>query len=282
MPHEAPSQAGGAFLLTAPPLDVMYHISSDRRCQRRFAVTCPGIEDPCSAMTPLAEIADPDLSRHHSLSDLVYSHLREEIMSGLWRPGERLTIRSQAARFRISPTPVRDAMLLLASEKALRLDTRAFAIPTLTKTAFVEIRRIRVALETLAAAEAARRQEEGLADRLDAVHTALAEAKQAGDIRGTMIFNRRFHFMLYAAAGMPQCFDMIQALWARAAPYQHNLYVRPPKQSALAHQHLRIIEAVRRVDPAETAGAVETDITERSTPLDDDLFDRAEDLFDRE
>lgn len=219
------------------------------------------------------EAADLDLSKHESLSELVYARLREEIMSGLWRPGERLTIRSQAGRFRTSPTPVRDAMLQLASEQALRLAPRSFRVPTLSKSQFIEIRKMRVALETLAAAEAAARAPSGFADELAAIHEELARVKSAGNVRSTMILNRRFHFTLYAGAAMPQCLNVIESLWARAAPYMHNLYLRRPPQAPETHEHLRIIEGVRRGDASLASEAVRLDITERSTPVDDDLFE---------
>lgn len=216
--------------------------------------------------------AELDLSKRESLSDLVYARLREEIMSGLWRPGERLTIRGQAERFRTSPTPVRDAMLQLAGEQALTLAPRSFRIPTLTKAQFVEIRKMRVALETLAAGEAAALAPAGLADELAAIHEELAAAKAAGDSRSTMILNRRFHFTLYAGADLPQCLDTIKALWARTAPYQFNLYLHPRPQPPETHEHLRIVEGLRRGDARQVVEAVRLDITERSTPIDDSLF----------
>lgn len=218
------------------------------------------------------DVEDVDLSRRASLSDLVYARLREEIMSGLWRPGDRLTIRGQAARFRTSPTPVRDAMLQLAGEQALTLAPRSFRVPTMAKGRFMEIRKMRVALETMAAEEAAAVAPFSVADDLDAIHEELARVKAGGDARNTMILNRHFHFTLYAGAGMPQCLDAIKALWARAAPYQHYLYVRPCPQTPETHEHLRIIEALRRRDGALAREAVRLDITVRSTPINDDLF----------
>ena len=218
------------------------------------------------------EMQDIDLSRRASLSELVYARLREEIMSGLWRPGDRLTIRGQAARFRTSSTPVRDAMLQLAGEQALTLAPRSFRIPTLSKPQFVEIRRMRVALETMAAEEAAAVAPFSVADDLEVIHDELARVKAEGDARNTMILNRQFHFTLYGGAGMPQCLEAIKALWARAAPYQHYLYFGPSPQTPENHEHLRIVDALRRRDGALAREAIQLDITVRSTPLNDDLF----------
>lgn len=224
------------------------------------------------AAAPL-DSADLDLSQRDNLSEVVYARLREEIMSGLWKPGERLTIRSQAERFHTSPTPVRDAMLQLAREEALSLAPRSFRVPQLTKAQFLEIRKMRVALETLAAEEAARRAPPGLADELAAIHEELARVKAKQDVQGTMSLNRRFHYTLYAGADMPHCLETILRLWARAAPYMHHLYRGGAPQPPEAHEHLRIVTGIRAGDPAVVKEALRLDITDRSVPMDDDLFE---------
>jgi DNA-binding GntR family transcriptional regulator len=213
-----------------------------------------------------------DLSQRDSLSALVYNQVRDEIMNGLWKPGSRLTIRGQAERFNISSTPVREAMLQLASEKALLLETRSFSIPILTEKEFLEIRKIRVALERLLVEEAITGPDRKLAEELFALHEKLIAAKAERDFRTVMIQNQRFHFQLYERANMPETVAIVRSLWTRSGPYQHSLYLRHPPIEPEKHDHLRVCAAVRSGDAFAAAQAVVDDITLRGVRIQDQHY----------
>ena len=53
------------------------------------------------------------------LGDVAYEKIANAIVSGAFRPGEKLTIRSLADTLEISSTPVRDAVKRLLLENAL-------------------------------------------------------------------------------------------------------------------------------------------------------------------
>lgn len=220
-----------------------------------------------------------DLSQRDSLARLAYNQLRDEIISGLWKPGEKISIRQEAERFCISVTPVREAMLQLAAEQTLRLEPRSFSIPVLTKEEFLEIRKIRSALEHLLTLEAVQRPDPTLADTLDAIHNRLIAAKQAGDFRTVMIENRRFHFTLYDKADLPQACAMVKTLWARSGPYQHSLYLKHPAVDPATHDHLRVCRAVAVGDANEAAAAIVEDITLRGVRLEDRHYSTFDDAL---
>jgi len=210
-----------------------------------------------------------DFSNRDSLSTLAYNQLRDEIISGLWKPGERLTIRGQADRFGISPTPVREAMLQLASEKALLLGSRSFSIPVLTEAEFIELRKIRASLEYLLTKEAIQNPDQGLATRLAGIHEKLISAKQEKDFSRVMIENRRFHFALYEQAGMPEALSIVRGLWTRSGPYQHSLYLRHPPIEPQKHDHLRVLKAIESGDGEAAAQSIVDDITLRGVRIHD-------------
>ncbi|UOM33276.1 GntR family transcriptional regulator [Acuticoccus sp. I52.16.1] len=210
-----------------------------------------------------------DLSHRDNLSQLIYAQLRNEIIGGQWHPAAKLSIRQQAQRFRVSVTPVREALLQLASEKALVLEPRSFRVPVLSRAEFIEIRKARVALEGLLAGEAVVQPDAAFAGRLAALHEELIGAKLAGRYDVVMQRNRDFHFSLYEKASMPQVVSIVEGLWAQTGPYQHSLYRRETAVPADTHDHLRVIQAVRRGDAALAARAVVDDITLRGVRLEE-------------
>ena len=69
------------------------------------------------------------LSTGPTLADQAYRALREEIISGKLKPGERLTERHLATRLGVSPTPVREALQRLEHEHLIqRTDTRRILV----------------------------------------------------------------------------------------------------------------------------------------------------------
>ena len=69
------------------------------------------------------------LSTGPTLADQAYRALREEIISGKLKPGERLTERHLATRLGVSPTPIREALQRLEHEHLIeRTDTRRILV----------------------------------------------------------------------------------------------------------------------------------------------------------
>src|SRR3982074_1263803 len=69
------------------------------------------------------------LSIGPTLADQAYRALREEIINGKLKPGERLTERHLATRLGVSPTPIREALQRLEHEHLIqRTDTRRILV----------------------------------------------------------------------------------------------------------------------------------------------------------
>jgi DNA-binding GntR family transcriptional regulator len=54
-----------------------------------------------------------------SLGDAAYIELKERLSRGVYRPGDKLTVRSIAEALGVSSTPARDAINRLAADKAV-------------------------------------------------------------------------------------------------------------------------------------------------------------------
>jgi len=91
-----------------------------------------------------------------NLTAKVYDQLKNALMSGRFRPGERMAIRPLAEQLGTSPTPVREALLKLISYGALEMKpSHPIVVPMMTKGKYLENRSLRIAVEGLAAETAA-------------------------------------------------------------------------------------------------------------------------------
>lgn len=93
-----------------------------------------------------------------SLSQKIETQLKEEIMSGYFTPGQRLTIDDIADRLQVSAMPVRDAVRRLDGLGFLKVaPRRGVFVEDFDQTRFKDTMEVRIALECLAVELAAPR-----------------------------------------------------------------------------------------------------------------------------
>ncbi len=89
------------------------------------------------------------------LAGFVERSLKQALLEGRLRPGERLVTRELAHQLGTSLTPVREALLKLAAAGALEAaPSQSFQVPVMTEAGYREIADIRAAVEGLAAERA--------------------------------------------------------------------------------------------------------------------------------
>ena len=98
------------------------------------------------------------LDNYKPLRDIVFENIREAIMEGTLRPGERLMEIQLAEQLGVSRTPVREAIRKLELEGlVVMLPRKGAYVASISKKDLVEILELRVGLEGLAAFYAAER-----------------------------------------------------------------------------------------------------------------------------
>ena len=208
----------------------------------------------------------PAISRT-SLNTQVYNILSRALLEGRLRPRQRLKIRDLAAILDVSETPVREAVMQLVRERALVLQTsRSLTVPRLSAVQYLELRRIRLELEGLAAKEASARITRRDLTRLEALHGKMLRAEQ-DDTTAAVRLNWNFHAEIYRAAEMPELFNLIQSLWLRTGPLLTFQYPHAPPTYPGRHRHLDILDALGRGDGAAVRQAVCDDTIEGGAGL---------------
>ena len=100
----------------------------------------------------------PPKALRASGGQLVYSELRQQILSLEIAPGTRLYEPELSQRLRVSRTPLREAIKLLLAEDLLdQLPTGGVVVPPLSVRDIDELYTVRAALEGIQAADAARK-----------------------------------------------------------------------------------------------------------------------------
>ncbi|MEV0118212.1 GntR family transcriptional regulator [Streptomyces sp. NPDC050844] len=191
--------------------------------------------------------------RPPTAQQFVLDELRRAITSGELKPGTAIRQDALAERLEVSRVPLREALKILEGEgMVVHRVHRGYFVTELSLDDLREVYRIRELLEAEAVREACTRLSPALLDTLDEAERAVEEASEAGDVSAMAAANRRFHFALVEASGMPRLIRLISTLWDATDAYRSLYYVASPNRERVVHEHRAIVEALRAGD-VETA-----------------------------
>lgn len=171
--------------------------------------------------------------------------LEDDIVSGRLRPGQRLDEVGLAERFDVSRTPIREALIQLASSGLVEIKPRRGAFVTLLgPRALIESFELMAEIEAACARLAARRMspEDGAA--LEVAHAACAAAVKAGDQAAYYPANAAFHQAIYAATANRVLAEEARRLQLRLQPYRRLQLRVPRRMDASFAEHEAILRAL--------------------------------------
>ncbi len=196
--------------------------------------------------------------QRENLSTHVERGIREALMTGRFRPGERLNIRSLAAMLGTSATPVREALSRLAADGAVELvPGQSVRVPLFSHERFEELKLIRMSVEGLAAEQAAAFISAAEIANLEKLLTQYVTAAHANRSDRSLSFSKQFRFGIYAAARMPSLLRIIEGLWARSAPSFRFMYRTTAVDPELEEAYADTLAALRDRDPVRARRGIE-------------------------
>lgn len=201
-----------------------------------------------------------------TLANLAYERLADLLVAGRLAPGDKVSLRTTAEILGTSMMPVREAVTRLVADAALEVTpNRAVRVPIMSASRFRDLTRVRMAVEGLAAAEAAvhaKPEEIAAIARAESLFRD-ESTRSAPDLSTAVALNRDFHFAVYAAAGSPILLDIIRALWLKAGPVINlDLRANPErlKSGGAVAFHKAVLDAIRARDPSAAKAALEGDV----------------------
>jgi DNA-binding GntR family transcriptional regulator len=188
-------------------------------------------------------MTDSDVS-----STRVAAHLREAILGGKLRPGDRIRQEEVAERFGASRLPVREALRILAAEGLTELEPHKGArVPRLTRREVEVIYRMRERLEPLALAESLPRLTAADHDQLGKLQQRIEDN---GDLEKFLDLDREFHLLTYRGCPVEPLNSAVTRLWNSTQHYRRS-YVALGGQDRMwlvNAEHRLILDAVVRRD----------------------------------
>jgi DNA-binding GntR family transcriptional regulator len=206
-----------------------------------------------------------------TLSDELKDTLEDLIVSGVLKPGTRLDEAELSERFKVSRTPVREALKALAATGLVDLRSRqgGVCVARISLPMLIEMFQMMAVMEGLCAKFAARRATDAQKARMGALHDELTSILASGDHSRFYDVNQDFHDALYEASNTHYLAEQTRALRKRVRVYRRYVTFQPGRMTATIGEHGAILDAIRRNDPKSAFNAA----IDHVSLLEDDIVD---------
>ena len=190
-----------------------------------------------------------DQQEYTPLRDVVFNTLRQAIIKGDLKPGERLLEIQLADKLGVSRTPVREAIRKLELEGLVTMvPRRGTTVLGITKKHLKDVLEIRSALEELALELACRRITTEQYEELVRLE-ALLEAKQDSDNAFELSdIDEKFHEQIYQATNNPRLVQLLANLREQMYRFRLEYMKAKDKRPRLIQEHQQIIKALKNKD----------------------------------
>ena len=189
----------------------------------------------------------PELGVSRTLSAAIVDRLRDTIIHGDLRPGERLWQDRLAERFGVSRIPIREALRQLAAEGLVTLQShRSAEVARLSAKDIEEVFAIAGTLEALASERAVAVMSAAQIEESGRLLREMAHAKT--DMRRWFELNVAFHMALLDAADWPRLTRLVQESRQNLMRYIAMPGLHAQEIDNWHAQHIAIQEACERRD----------------------------------
>ena len=197
---------------------------------------------------------------YEDLSQRVYRILKERILKGELRSGEKLLQVELAENLGVSRTPFLSALSKLEKEMLVQtIPRRGAFVRRLTHAEFVHIYDIRLRLEPLGAGEAAQNATDEDIDLLEKITLEFDRLSRTDDDGGIKEGDYRFHMQIMKMSGNQLLHDILSSFNIVLIANLEGL-VKDPRKSA--GEHFEVLGAIKQREPNAAEAAMERHLAE--------------------
>ncbi|MBN9427804.1 MAG: GntR family transcriptional regulator [Burkholderiales bacterium] len=187
------------------------------------------------------------------VSERIRLAVETDIRNGVLLPGQSIDEQELAARYQVSRTPVREALLQLKAQRILHSQPRnGMVVARMDVQELLAIWELMAEMEGVCARMACQRMTAEEREELARVHRAAAPIAEADDAQAWREANHDFHEVLYRGCRNPYLREQLLALRARTGAYLRHAFIAVGRVRSSYEQHGELVEAIIANDPART------------------------------
>lgn len=181
------------------------------------------------------------------LRDVVFQTLRNAILKGELKPGERLMEMKLASKLGVSRTPIREAIRMLEQEGlAITIPRRGAQVAKMTQKDMDDVYEIRRCLETLTVQYTNGKLSMGQIADLRYAQKVFEEAVAEGDNVEIEKKDWEFHSVIFQATGNERLLSIMNTLQEQLSRYRWAYLQHNTQLKKLVEEHRRIVDALEK------------------------------------
>lgn len=195
------------------------------------------------------------------LRDVVFNTLRQAILTGELKPGERLMEIHLANKLGVSRTPIREAIRKLELEGLVTMIPRRGAeVAQITEKSMNDVLEVRRALDALCVELACDRITEGELGQLKAACEAFEAAVKTKDTKKIAHADVALHDIIVCATGNQRLIQLVNNLSEQMYRYRFEYIKDGSQHERLVEEHRVIYQSIVQKDKETASQAAKTHI----------------------
>lgn len=205
----------------------------------------------------MMDIMQQNMNEYRPLRDVVFNTLRQAILTGELKPGERLMEIHLADRLGVSRTPIREAIRKLELEGLVVMIPRKGAqVARITEKNLKDVLEVRRALDMLAVKLACSRMDDEYKKQLREACDEFARVVKNNNTKDITEADVRFHDIINKATGNDRLIQLVNNLAEQMYRYRLEYIKDAAYHNRLVAEHEEIYSAIMDGDEERAAKAV--------------------------
>ncbi|MCC8049647.1 MAG: GntR family transcriptional regulator [Clostridiales bacterium] len=197
----------------------------------------------------MVETLHLEMNEYLPLRDVVFQTLRQAILRGEIRPGERLMEIHLAQKLGVSRTPVREAIRMLELEGLVTtIPRRGAVVADITVSDMEDVLEVRLALEELAVQIVCKKLTQEQLNEMKALAAGFRRTLDGDDVGECAQADMVFHEAIYNATGNKRLVQILNNLREQMYRYRMEYLKDKSSHQVLAEEHAEILQALEERD----------------------------------
>lgn len=202
------------------------------------------------------------------LRDVVFKTLRQEILTGKLKPGERLMEIQLANKLGVSRTPIREAIRKLELDGlVIMIPRRGAEVAQITLKDLKDVMEVRCALDVLAIELACERMGRDERSKLYQACENFREAVKTKDTRKLAEADVAFHDAIVLSTGNTRLIQLVSNLSEQMYRYRFEYLKDATSHEMLQQEHMEMYQSILKKDKAAAASVVRKHINNQEEAI---------------
>ena len=192
-----------------------------------------------------------------TVSDKVYRHLKDAIIRGDLRRGQRIVQEQLTEELQVSRTPIRDALQRLSAEGlVVSKPFHGAVVFELSERELHELYDIRILMENYACEHSLDTMSKDQLHEMEVLNDRILSNRN--DVHECMACDSEFHMIACCSNNLHYIKPFLDSVWDKSNPYKALYYTVPRYVEETYKQHKQIIDCFARKDRVLLSQSIES------------------------